>query len=98
MPTIESLYNSIDKTNIEFVILSIDRADPYRKVKQYIEKSEFTFPGYILKGEPTTQIRVPTIPTTFIISRKGKIISKESGMRNYDTNKFRKFLLKEADQ
>lgn len=96
MPTIQSLYESIDKNNISFVILSIDRVDQLRKVNQYIEKNGYTFPVYILQGNPTDQIHVPTIPTTFVISKKGKIIFQESGMRNYDTNKFRKFLLKEV--
>lgn len=96
MPTIQSLYNSVDKKNIAFVMLSVDRNSPEQKVRQYIEANQYTFPVYILKGEPTAQIRVPTIPTTFIISKEGKVLRKEVGMKNYDTDKFRNFLLKEA--
>ena len=98
LPTIQNLYNSIDNNNIAFVMLAVDRADPFKRVKQYVDNSEYTFPVYILKGEPTDQIRVPTIPTTFVISRNGKILTQESGLRNYDTNKFRKFLLREANR
>ena len=97
MPTIQSLYNSVDKTNIVFVMLAVDRVNSDQKVKQYIETNQYTFPVYILKGEPTTQIRVPIIPTTYIISKEGKILRKEVGMKNYDTEKFRNFLLKEAN-
>jgi thiol-disulfide isomerase/thioredoxin len=97
MPTIQSLYNSIDKTNIAFVMLAVDRNSPELKVQKYIEANQYTFPVYILKGEPTEQIRVPTIPTTFVISKEGKVLRKEVGMKNYDTDKFRNFLLKEAN-
>jgi thiol-disulfide isomerase/thioredoxin len=97
MPTIQSLYNTVKSKDMVFVMLSIDRADPIRKVREYITKSDYTFPVYILKGQPTEQLRVPTIPTTFIISKKGKVIRKEVGMKNYDTEKFRKFLQAEAE-
>ena len=97
MPTIQSLYNSIDKTNIAFVMLAVDRVNPDQRVKQYIDANQYTFPVYILKGEPTSQIRVPTIPTTYVISKEGKILRKEVGMKNYDTERFKTFLLKEAN-
>src|SRR6185436_2651594 len=71
MPTIQNLYNSIDKSNIVFIMLAVDRVDQDRRVKLYIESSAYNFPVYILKGQPTPQIRVPTIPTTYIISKEG---------------------------
>jgi thiol-disulfide isomerase/thioredoxin len=97
MPTIQSLHDGIKNDNIVFVMLAIDRVDPERKVKNYIAKSNYTFPVYILKGEPPVQMRVPTIPTTFIISKEGKLLRKEVGMKNYDTERFKNFLLKEAE-
>lgn len=97
MPTIQNLHDGIKNNNIVFVMLAIDRVDPERKVKDYITKSYYTFPVYILKGEPPVQMRVPTIPTTFIISKEGKLLRKEVGMKNYDTEKFKNFLLKEAE-
>ena len=96
MPTIQNLYNEIKPDDIVFVMLSIDRKDPVNKVKEYVVKNNYTFPVYILKGAPPTQLRVPSIPTTFIIDKKGNIIRKEVGMRRYDAEKFKKFLLKEA--
>lgn len=98
MPTIQALYDETKNQDIAFVMLSIDRKDPQNKVREYIAKNNYTFPVYILKGNPTDQLKVPSIPTTFIISKQGKIIRKEVGMRNYDTEKFKKFLRKEAEQ
>jgi thiol-disulfide isomerase/thioredoxin len=96
MPTIQNLYATLKDRDIAFVMLSIDRKDPLKKVKEYISKGKYTFPVYILAGLPTEQLRVPSIPTTFIISKEGKVIRKEVGMTNFDTEKFKKFLLKEA--
>jgi hypothetical protein len=42
------------------------------------------------------QLRVPSIPTTFVISKDGQIVKREVGMRNYDTKKFENFLLELA--
>lgn len=98
MPTIQNLYNEIKNPNVVFVMLSIDIKNPEKKVKDYVKKNKYTFPVYILSGMPPEQLQVPSIPTTFVISKRGKIIRKEVGMANYDTEKFKKFLLREAAQ
>jgi thiol-disulfide isomerase/thioredoxin len=98
MPTIQTLYSSIDRSNIAFVMLSIDKKGSEKKVTDYIAKNRYTFPVYILNGAPSEQLRVPSIPTTFIISKDGKVVRKEVGMTNFNTEKFKKFLLKEASK
>jgi peroxiredoxin len=47
-------------------------------------------------GHLAEQLQVPSIPTTFVISKDGKIVMKEVGTRNYDTNKMIDFLRKQA--
>jgi len=92
MPTIQSLYEKMDSTGVEFVILSVDRDSDEPKIGKYINQYNFTFPVYRPSGTLTAQLDVPGIPTTFIISKEGKIVSKEVGATNFDTPKFRKFL------
>jgi thiol-disulfide isomerase/thioredoxin len=94
MPSIEGLYNSIaDKDKIVFVMLSMDKPEHQGKVVKYIQNNGFTFPVYTLDNNLSPQLReVLSIPTTFIISRDGKIASKKVGAANYDNNRFRKFL------
>ncbi|MBL7877438.1 MAG: TlpA family protein disulfide reductase, partial [Cyclobacteriaceae bacterium] len=41
------------------------------------------------------QLQVPSIPTTFVIDKEGKIAMKVVGTRNYDTEKMREFLRKQ---
>jgi hypothetical protein len=35
---------------------------------------------------------VRVIPTTFVIDNEGKIVTKETGAANYDTDEFKSFL------
>jgi thiol-disulfide isomerase/thioredoxin len=93
MPTIQSLYEKVDSTNVVFVMLSIDRDSDEPKITRYIDKFEYTFPVYRPSGYLTSQLDIPNIPTTLIISKDGRIVSKEIGATNFDTAKFRKFLI-----
>jgi hypothetical protein len=43
-------------------------------------------------GYLADQLQVPSIPTTFVINKSGAVDMKEIGMKNYNTEKFRKYL------
>jgi thiol-disulfide isomerase/thioredoxin len=92
MPTIQALYNKMDSSKVVFVMLSIDRDSDQPKIRNYINKYKYTFPVYQPSGPLTSQLDVPSIPTTFVINKEGKIVSKEVGTTNFDTSRFRKFL------
>ena len=92
MPTIQQLYDSIDKEKIVFVMLSVDNDRDKDKIVRYIQNKSFTFPVYQPSGYLSEQLSVPTIPTTFVISKDGKIATKEVGTTNFNTPKFRKFI------
>lgn len=92
MPTIQGLFEKMDSTKVEFVMLSIDKDKDEPKVGAYIGKYKYTFPVYRPSGYLTAQLNVPSIPTTFIINKEGNVVGKEIGTTNFDTAKFRKFL------
>jgi hypothetical protein len=46
----------------------------------------------MLSGQVPEILQVPSIPTTYIIDKNGKIVSREVGAKNYDTNKMLKAL------
>lgn len=91
MPSIQKLYESAGSDSIQFVMLSIDREEDVDKVKQYVASKGFTFPVFIA-GELPEQLQVKIIPSTFVISPDGAIVYKKSGLADYGTNKFRKFM------
>lgn len=93
MPSIQKLYNEVDHDKIVFVMLSVDNDNHDNKVTQYVKSESFTFPIYRpVNGYLPTQIRVPSIPTTFVISPEGKIVSKNVGASNFNNDGFKKFL------
>jgi thiol-disulfide isomerase/thioredoxin len=92
MAGIENLYSKTDKSKIEFVMLSLDRDSDKNKVISYMQSKAFSFPGFMPSGYLPKQLKVPEIPTTFIVSKEGKIVRKEVGSMRYDTPKFQKFL------
>jgi thiol-disulfide isomerase/thioredoxin len=96
MPGIQKLYSKMKDDSVTFIMLSLDKDQALPKVESYVQKNEYTFPIFMPSGYLAEQLQVPSIPTTFIISKEGKIVMKEIGTRNYDTKKMLDFLRKEA--
>lgn len=96
MPGIQSLYQQVKSDSIAFVMLSWDRDNDKPKIEKYIEKNSYTFPVYQRSSYLPDNLEVPSIPTTFIISKDGKIIQKVVGVRNYDSKKMIQYLKAEA--
>lgn len=92
MPSIQNLYNKVDKEKIVFVMLAVDDRNQFEKVANYVKEKEFTFPVYVPHEYLPEQLTVRTIPTTFVISPAGKIATHETGAANYDTEEFKTFL------
>lgn len=92
MPSIEKLYASAASEDIVFVMLSIDRPENRHKVVSYIEQKEFTFPVYTPADNLPEILRIPNIPTTFIIGKDGEVRAKEIGATNYNREKYRRLL------
>ena len=92
MPGIHQLYEKMDKEKYAFIMLSLDRDGDESKVVKYLQKNQYTFDAYLPSGYLPEQLQVPSIPTTFIISKDGKLIKKHVGSQQYDTPKFKDFL------
>lgn len=92
MASIQKLYDRIDNKKIQFIMLSLDRDTQLEKVKAYLTSHSFSFPVYMPSGELAEQLQVPSIPTTFVITKDGLIDLKEVGMKNYNTAKFKSYL------
>ncbi len=92
MPSIQKLYDRIDKEKIQFIILSLDEDGDLPKIVKYVHKNHYTFPVYQPKGFLPSQLSVPSIPTTFIVDPNGNIVSRKVGTTNFNTEKFKKYL------
>jgi thiol-disulfide isomerase/thioredoxin len=92
MPSIQNLYNQVDNGKILFIMLSVDRGEDINKVKSFVKEKEYTFPVYTPASTLPNQLQVGVIPSTFVISPEGKVVSSETGAAKYDTPEFRAFI------
>ncbi|MDC6388067.1 TlpA disulfide reductase family protein [Maribacter sp. PR1] len=87
-PSIDALYKDYgDKIN--FVMISNE--DP-EKIRKFLKKKNFAVPAVIPKMEPPKDLYEKTIPTNYIIDHTGKIIVKEKGALDWNSQKVRKVL------
>lgn len=91
MGSIQELYSKVDNKNIAFIMLSVDRSGA-QKVKNYVTSKQYTFPVFMPATGLPEQLQVPSIPTTFIIGKDGKLVSKKVGSTNFDTPEFKGYL------
>jgi len=83
MPSIEALYQKFKEKDFVFLSISVDY-EGIKPVKEHIEKHRYTFPVLIdPKCETLDLYQVKGIPTTFIIDKKGRIIGKAIGPRDW---------------
>jgi len=92
MPGIQKLYEAVGSEDIVFVMLSVDRDGEQRKVASYISGNKYSFPVFMPSGGLPEQLRVPSIPTTFIVGKDGKVALHHVGSTNYNTDKYKKLL------
>jgi len=90
MPDINSLYAKVGN-EVSFVMLSLD-SDPQKAI-DFIERKGFDFPVYFLKTELPATYRVDLIPSTYVLSPNGQIVSEHHGLAKYNTKSFQEFLL-----
>lgn len=91
MPNIQKLYNDFkDNEDIVFVMLSLD--SDHEKARAFIERKGFTMPVYFLVGRQPGVYNSTVVPTTYVISPDGFIVTEKRGMANYNTAAFREFL------
>lgn len=96
MPFIQKLFDEVGGDRIAFLMISTD--DSRETASRFIDSRDFTFPVYHLSGRMPAPYTSNTIPTTYIISAEGQVVTVHSGMANYDSAKFKTFLLGLAER
>ncbi len=90
MPGIENLYQTANRDNISFAIISLD--DDFEKAKAFKKKKGYTFPIYTLASQLPPELEADVLPTTYVLDQKGSIKMKHDGMAKYDSDSFKKYL------
>ncbi|MCL1813555.1 MAG: TlpA family protein disulfide reductase [Treponema sp.] len=86
MPSMETLYQRLKSQGLE--ILAVDLREDKATVQQFIRNSRFTFPVLLDEdGKTGSKYGISAIPTSFIVDREGKIVSKIVGSIAWDNPK-----------
>jgi len=92
MPEIQKLYDEYkDNPGIDFYLIT---DDDETKIKNFIAKRGYTFPVYKSMSMTPVAFRVRSIPTTFLISKSGKIVIKKTGAANWGGKKMKNIIKK----
>jgi len=86
MPEIQSIYNDYSD-KVRFILVS---AEAKEKVEFFLNSRNYTLPGYYGGRNMPEPFAVRSIPTTFIISRDGKIVLKKVGAADWDSKSMRR--------
>ncbi len=87
-PAIQSLYNDYSE-KIEFVLIS-NEADSV--VSQFIKDKEYSIPVYLAVSGLPQSFHSGAFPTTYVISKSGKIVFSKKGAANWNDNKVKELL------
>ena len=92
MPTIETLYTELgDHENIRFVMLSVD--EERENAVEFMEGNGYTMPYQFPASAIPEVLQSSQIPTTYVISREGRIVYEKAGFADYSAPEFRDWLL-----
>lgn len=86
MPEIQGIYNDY-KDRVKFILVS---AESPAKVQNFLDSRGYELPSYYGGNGIPEALSVRSIPTTFIISRDGKIVSKKVGAADWDSKATRR--------
>lgn len=88
MPAFQELYNDY-KNKVNFYFISSEKEE---KLKTFLQKRNLSVPVYQPLTEGPELLQSRSLPTTYVISRKGEVVVKKIGAANWNDEDFRKLL------
>jgi peroxiredoxin len=83
MPSLEILHRQFKEKSFVLLTISVDY-EGTKPIQEFINKNQYTFPVLLdPKGETLDLFEVKGIPTTFLIDKKGKMLGKAIGPRDW---------------
>lgn len=88
MPSLQSLYNDY-KNKVDFYFVSNEKSNV---LKRWLTQKSYNFPVYQTIGPTPRQLDSSSLPTTYVINKKGKIVVEEVGAHDWNSEDFRERL------
>ena len=86
MPSIRELSNAVDSSKVAFVMLSLD--ENFDLALQYAQKQKLGLPVYYPAASLPPAFQTGSIPATFIFDEEGKLLRKNIGAEDYNTDEY----------
>lgn len=86
MPEIQGIYDDY-KDRVKFILVA---AEAPQKVQNFLASRGYDLPSYYAGSGMPDALSVRSIPTTFIISRDGRVVSKKVGAADWDSKATRR--------
>ncbi|MGJ1432153.1 TlpA family protein disulfide reductase [Sphingobacterium spiritivorum] len=83
MPSLNKLYNKL-KSNPDLVFIMMDVDGKLKKSDSYIKAMGFSLPNYSVEGNLPEEFNTNSIPTTIIIDKSGKMVTKHIGAVDFN--------------
>ena len=85
MPGMENLYRRYRSQGLEILAVSLDKGSP-EKVRIFADEYRLSFPVLMdSEGEVENLYHTLTIPTTFVIDKKGMIVAEVEGAKHWES-------------
>lgn len=81
MPDLQELYNQY-KDDVVFLFVANDERE---KVQNFMQKKGYRLPVYYENSAPPKDLEHPSIPTTYVIDKEGKIVLKKVGAASWNS-------------
>lgn len=88
-PSIQKLYESPQSQKTTFVLIAMQ--DQEVKVREFLEKNHYTVPVYIAQSPISENILPKVFPTTFLMSKDGRILLKEDSTKDWNSKSMHEF-------
>ncbi len=85
MPGMEKLYRRYRSEGLEILAVSLDKGSP-DKVQTFADEYQLSFPILLdLDGQVESRYTSFTIPTTYVIDKKGMVVAEVDGAKNWES-------------
>jgi len=85
MPSIQKLYEHYKKN--DSIVFILATSDPINKVKKFLEDRDFDLPIYLMASNAPKEFFSKSIPATFLVDKRGKIVMIEKRAKKWHGQK-----------
>lgn len=88
-PTIQKLYDA-KKDKVQFVLIAMQ--DEEANVKNFLKEHHYTTPVYLVTSPLSEKMLPKVYPTTFILGKNGRILKKDDGASDWNSDSVHQFI------